>query len=485
MDHELQAGKNFAWMTIAQVVLRVLGMALFILMTYKIGEVGIGQYSFITSFVLFWFLISDFGSGTYLYREWSRGGVSEEKVARDFNISLTLRVIVNSLVFLVFVIFNYFSDNREILFPLTLFFITTFISVIVGLGDYYFQSINSFRKVANRQMIEKIVTVVLGALLLLIVPRLEMVFIAMFLGQAVCLVYYLFSIPFKFQLIFDKKRMKELVAFGIPFLLVVFFTSIYSRIDMVMLKYFGDFEAVGFYSTAYRFLDLGSIFVAGLLMPAIFPVLSSLYRESLEKFSAFFYKSLRIIFSYSLLVIVFFLFFSPFIISFFFADSFGPSILALRILILVLVFGSISVLFNNLLFIQGKEKKGLAIIVFSAGLNIVLNIFLIPRYSLYGAAAATVVAEIVNLFLLQYFSAWKKDWGLIIRMLVVTVFNGLAFFLLKLFGQLGNPIIGGLFFLLEVLLLYRTKLLRIDDLALFLNPLKNKFNNIFKTEEII
>jgi len=485
MDHELQAGKNFAWMTIAQIVLRILGMALFVLMTYKIGEVGIGQYSFITSFVLFWFLLSDFGSGTYLYREWSRGGVSEEKIARDFNISLTLRVVMNSLVFIAFVIFNYFSGNREILFPLILFFVTTFISVIVGLGDYYFQSVNSFRKVANRQMIEKIVTVVLGALLLLIFPRLEMVFIAMFLGQAVCFLYYIFSIPFKFKLVFDGKRMKELIAFGAPFLFVVFFTSIYSRIDMVMLKYFGDFEAVGFYSTAYRFLDLGSIFVAGLLMPAIFPVLSSLYRESIEKFTAFFYKSLRIIFSYSLLVIVFFLFFSPFIISLFFADSFGPSILALRILILVLVFGSISVLFNNVLFIQGKEKKGLAIIIFSSCLNIVLNIILIPRYSLYGAAVATVVAEIANLFLLQYFSAWQKDWGLIGRMSAVTILNGLVFVFLKISGQLGNPVIGTIVFLLDVLLLYKVKLIRMDDLALFINPLKNKFNNIFKTEEII
>jgi len=486
MDHELQAGKNIAWGAVSQLVLRVFGLVFFIFMTYRLKASGMGQYGFVTSFVLFWFIVSDFGAGGYLYREWSRGDKTVPEVEKDFNVVFTMRFFISLIVFIPFLIINYYI-NQELLLPLALFFAVTFFSIFISLADNYLQAISYFKYTTIRTIIEKITIVAVGGVLLLIWPRLEMVFIAMLAAQFVSLAYYAFSVlPFKFRLVFNPARTKELILKGLPFLLLTFLLSIYSRIDMVMLRYMSDFDAVGWYSAAYKFFDTVSILVAGLYLPSVFPILSSLYREDIkDKFVNFFYKSLRIIFSLSLLVTVFMIFYSPLLVSLFFPASFMPSVLSVRILALALILGALSLLFNNLLFIQNKEKTSLYIIIFSACLNILLNVILIPRYSLYGAAWATVLAEAVNLLLLQHYAKWHKDRHIIGKMTAMVVANAIIMLSLKAVGQLNNLFIGTAVILLNVLILYRIKLWTMDDLAMFFNPIRNKFNNIFKSEEII
>ncbi len=486
MDHELQAGKNIAWGAVSQIFLRIFGLVFFVYMTYRLQEAGMGQYGFVTSFVLFWFIVSDFGAGSYLYREWSRGDKKIPEIEKDFNIVFTLRFFISLIVFIPFLIINYYI-NREVLLPLVLFFITTFFAIFINLADSYLQAISFFKYTTIRTIIEKLTIVVVGGALLYIWPRLEMVFIAMLVAQFVSIAYYSYSVlPFKFRLLFDFARSKELIVKGIPFLLFTFFISIYARIDMVMLRYMADFSAVGWYSAAYKFLEMAGILAVSLYLPAVFPVLSSLYKSADKaKFAEFFYKSLRIVFSISLLATVAIIFYAPLLVSVFFPETFRPTVLALRILILVHILGTLSLLFNNLLFIQNKEKISLYIIIFSACLNIGLNFVLIPRYSLYGAAWATVIAEAVNLLLLQHFAVWEKDRKLIMRMSLVVLVDSLIMLALKFTGQLNNLYIGTAVILINIAALYMMKLWNMSDIALFINPIRQKFNNIFKSEETI
>jgi O-antigen/teichoic acid export membrane protein len=485
MDHELQAGKNIAWGAISQIVLRLFGLVFFVYMTYRLQETGMGQYGFVTSFVVFWFIISDFGAGSYLYREWAAGDKKIDEIEKDFNIVFTMRFFISLVVFIPFLIINYYS-NQGILLPLILFFIVSFFSSFTSLVDNYLTAISYFKYTTVRVIIEKLTIVVIGGILLFFWPRLEMVFVAMLAAQFVSLVYYYFSVlPFKFKLVFNLERTKVLALKGLPFLLLVLFSSIYYRVDMVMLRYIGNFDAVGWYGTAYKFVDFASMLAAGLYLSSVFPILSKLYKEEKDKFIDFFYKSFRIVFSLGLLGTIAIIFYSPVLIFWFFPDTFGPSVLALRILILVLVLGALSLLFNCLLFIQNKERTSLYIIIFSACLNIGLNFFLIPKYSLYGAAWATVIAEAINLFLLQHFAKWEKDRKIIIKIIVVVLANAAIMLSLKFIGQLNNLFIGTAVVLLNILALYKIKLWTMDDIAMFWNPIRNKFNTIFKSEEII
>lgn len=474
MDFEQQAGKNFAWLSIAQIGIRVLGAAFFIFLTYKLNDTGIGQYSFISSFVPFWFIVIDFGGGEYLYREWARGK-SKDSVEYDFFVLFTARLIITSAVFIAFAATNYFI-NRGVLLSLVLFYFSMFFAMFTHLAELYLQSVNAFKFVAFRQILEKVAAIVCGVILLLLWPRLEMVFVAILFSQIVSIGYYYFKVlPFRFRLVFNWQRTKELFIRGLPFLFIGIFVSLYARIDMVMLRYFGSFEAVGWYGTAYKFIDLAFLFPS-LFVASIFPIISSLYNNPAagEQFSQFFRKSLRILFSAGLMVAVFFIAFAPQIIAWFFPASFGPSALALRILIIGLALGYLSALFNSMLLVQKKEKIGLYIIIFCALLNIGLNFILIPKYSIYGAAWATVISELFNLFLLQHFLSWKKEKVVLGKMLFLVALNAALLGVLKFTGQINNIILDGLLLLTNLLILFTVKLLEIGDIKLFLRPIAEK-----------
>ena len=94
------------------------------------------------------------------------------------------------------------------------------------------------------------------------------------------------------------------------------------------------------------------------------------------------------------------------------------------------------------------------IILFGACLNILLNFFLIPKFSIYGAAWATVIAEVFNLYLLQHFVQWKADLGVVTKMVVFAAANvGLMVFL-KQYELLNVLWLGVAVFVINAVLLY-------------------------------
>jgi O-antigen/teichoic acid export membrane protein len=479
LDHNEQAGKNFAWLSIAQIGTRIFGAAFFIFLSYKLKEIGVGEYGFVSAFVPFWFLIVDFGGGGYIFREWTNGKKTYQQIKNDFHQLFTLRLIIVSLVAIPFLIVNYYS-NRQVLSSLILFYVSMFLAMFINLLDLYFQSQNMYRFLATRQIIEKIAAVLFGVLLLLIRPTVAMVFVAILISQIISIgYYYLNASPFGIKLAFNKTYAKEIFFKGMPFLFIGVFSSLYAKIDVTMLRYMTNFESVGYYSAAYKFIDFSFLF-ASLFVASVYPLLSPLWHDGqkMREFKDFFQKSFRILFSAGLMVALVLIVASPWLIKWFFPASFGPAVLALRILGISQVLSFISLLFSTLLIIEGREKIGLAIIVFGAVFNIILNIFLIPRFGLYGSAWATVIAETGNLFLLMRYTSWNKPAGLLAKTFLLAFSNTAIFFLLKFLGLTNNPYAGGGVLLTNLLILFTVKLLEKQDITLFINPFIVKFKSL-------
>jgi O-antigen/teichoic acid export membrane protein len=183
-------------------------------------------------------------------------------------------------------------------------------------------------------------------------------------------------------------------------------------------------------------------------------------------------------FSAGLIVALVLIIFAPLLVRFFYPNSFGPAVLALRILAIAQVLAFISLLFNTLLIIQRKERTGLALVIFGACLNIGLNFLLIPKFSLYGSAWATVIAELFNLFLLQYFTVWGKPKNMLANIVILTAVNTLIFFIFRRYGLTNNLLAGTAVLLTNLLILFTVKLLERQDIELFINPFIAKFKTL-------
>jgi O-antigen/teichoic acid export membrane protein len=102
---------------------------------------------------------------------------------------------------------------------------------------------------------------------------------------------------------------------------------------------------------------------------------------------------------------------------------------------------------NVLIGLQITKSSGLmgALIAFTALFNLGLNILLIPRYGIYGAAFSTLISQVVMFFLFYYVSQKKYPIPYEIRNIVWLIVAGI---LLYGFSLIGNswPVIPRLVF---------------------------------------
>jgi len=164
--------------------------------------------------------------------------------------------------------------------------------------------------------------------------------------------------------------------------------------DAVLLGFLSGPTTVGWYSAAYKPVTVA------LAMPltyfvGLFPALSSAFAVNKDEFRDIVSRSLRLATSLSIPLGVGGAMLAEPIIMLLFGPAYAQSVPVLRILVWSVVLVILRGTFQHALNAANLTAVDLRCAMVSAGLNVALNIALIPRYGMSGAASATVVAEIV------------------------------------------------------------------------------------------
>jgi O-antigen/teichoic acid export membrane protein len=170
--------------------------------------------------------------------------------------------------------------------------------------------------------------------------------------------------------------------------------TIYYRADFVMLSYMrGDIE-VGYYGAAYTIINTLLLF-AGTFSGSLLPRLSNLFVND----SAALARLYGVAFKYLLFVGIGAAFGAMIladpIMQFLFGEDYLPGGAALSILIWASALMFVNSLQGTLLVASDLRRQLVYLTGTAAGVNLLLNLFLIPAYGIRGAAAATVSAEII------------------------------------------------------------------------------------------
>lgn len=197
---------------------------------------------------------------------------------------------------------------------------------------------------------------------------------------------------------FDFDISKSLLSDSWPLILSGIIVMVYMRIDQIMLgSLLGD-VSVGLYSAAVRISEI-AYFIPIAIASSVYPSLikaketnNKLYKSRLKKL-----YSLMVLLSALIGIVTYFL--APFIIKILFGIEYIDSIGVLRIHIWAAIFVFIGVANNKTyMIIENYSKVFLFTSTFGAISNIVLNIYMIPRYGIFGAAYATLAAQAIAFF---------------------------------------------------------------------------------------
>ena len=190
---------------------------------------------------------------------------------------------------------------------------------------------------------------------------------------------------------FDFALLRQRVLEGVGFSLAASTTSIYNDIDKAMLSHYGMLAANGIYAMAYRVVDMSCTPMRA-LQSAAFPRFCQTGADGISHCMQLTKKLLGKTLPFGLLAAVC-MFISAPLLPYVVGPTFAPSVNALRWLCMLPVFRSLHLAAGDALTGAGYQRYRTGSQLIAAGVNFVLNLWLIPLHSWQGAAWASLVTD--------------------------------------------------------------------------------------------
>jgi len=393
--------KNTLWLIVGMGVNRALKAVLVIYVARMLGATEYGKFAFALAFVGLFSIIYDFGISMMIVREFSR------EPEQDFSSIISLRIILGLVAYAVMIIGSLIVTEdvtiRKIMFVLGLFcLIESFATIFYG----YFQAKQKMEYQTYAETFQTILALIVGFFILFRMPSGQNLSYGYFVSSAIALAVLLWFFNrkiFRLNIGRDKAVWRKFLLISWPMALTGLFGTICTSMDSIMMGHWNFITETGWYNAAYK-LVIVAMLPAGLISGSFFPVLSRFFKESKDKLQSLYDYHEKIMISLAIPLVVWSVFFAPRIIYMFYGSSFFPSVLAFQLLMVMVGFYFISRPLNDVLLASNQQKKVFLANFVGAMVNIILNLVLIPRYSLYGAAVSTIATYLTMFLLLFIFS---------------------------------------------------------------------------------
>lgn len=181
--------------------------------------------------------------------------------------------------------------------------------------------------------------------------------------------------------------------------------------DRYMIDLFYGKKKVGIYTTYSQFVNAIDVFIFSAIIMVIYPKLIKLFSYK-KAYIKLFKKFKQYILFASILLIVLTYLIAPILLVFLDKPSFLDNINTFNVLLIGVFFLTMSYAYHYDLYIKKKDTLLLKISLFSMSLNLILNLFLIPNYGIFGASLATMIAFLI-LFLLKLIYSTRKAYDCI------------------------------------------------------------------------
>lgn len=202
----------------------------------------------------------------------------------------------------------------------------------------------------------------------------------------------------------DKKYAFELIKKGIPLTFSSVAAILYMKIDQVFIVNMLGKESAGYYSAAVRLCE-GVFIISAIIVPSIFPNMVSLYKNNINKFDNFIGKFICLFLLFGSLIALFIWFFSDFIIVFIYGDEYKESINVLKWYCLSIPIVYLGDLFSRWIITTDNIILSLKRHVLGLSVNVTLNIILIPKYGISGAAMASFIGYLFAVIIFSVVSS--------------------------------------------------------------------------------
>lgn len=388
--------KNTSWL-MGERILRIF-VALFIgvWVARYLGTENFGILSSAQAFVGIFAALSSLGLNNILVRNLVKSSDNQELL---LGTSFWLQMFGSMILMLCLIVSIYLNDNEPI---------TNKIIIILGLLTFlnsfgviasYFQSIVKSKLIVIPSVIGLAVSSVLKVILILNeAPLIYFVYVLVFdvtfltAGQ---LFNYFKSGESVLGWKFSRKTAKDLLMDSWPLILSGIIISIYMKIDQVMIQEMLTNDLAGQYAAAVK-LSVAWYFVPSVICSSLFPAIVNAKMKSIKLYKTRLQRLYSLMVILALSVVIPTMYFSNWLVEITFGSEYylTAEVLSIHVLAGVFVFLGVA---NGKWFINENLQR-YSIICLGSGMvvNIVMNLILIPKYGILGAAYATLISHFIS-----------------------------------------------------------------------------------------
>ncbi len=390
--------RNTAWLLVAEFISRIGVFFVVVALANHLGDDAYGElvYGFAIANLLV--VIADFGLSTYIVKNLAR---DLSKTKETITSLLGIKLLLITITIILLMIVGTVLSNID------------FYVLLVGGSATIIMNARTFVEAffrAHQKMHFEAITKIIGGVLLGIVlgallfagADLNRIADGYLLAAIITLVIsfgvlYLAISPFSIG--FKWREYVTTLKEAWPFATTLAVNYLFNYMDSAMLGLFNQKTAVAWYTAAYKPIFFLTA-IAGMIITAFFPVISQQYAKgNLQLLKNTVQKLLKINTVIAIPMAVGGTFIAHKLIAILYHPEYAPAALAFQILIWSTAVIYCWAVFGNSLQACDKQKIYMRGFLWGALINTVLNISLIPTFSLYGAAIATLITQ---LFLLAF-----------------------------------------------------------------------------------
>lgn len=383
-------------LSLSEVLLKLSKLFIFVVIANLYSPETLGLYNYLVNFLLIFYVIGEFGLNTYITKEQSR---SEQFPSESLLIVGSFKVFLTLVSFL-FAYFIYIFIGQEEFY---LFFLVS----LLLMSDTILSLIYSFYRAKELFIYELLYKslqagsyLFVGILGLLVKQVGFQLFITILVFFNICLFIYAFyrfnGLKFNLHKKVSNTYLIIQVHFHniLPIFLATIFTTLYFRIDILMIENFMSLEQVGVYSVAFKLLE-GAMILPLMLGVVLFTKLSK-GRQNIKTDLIRHFIIGFVVFS------CFYLFIDE-VISILFNKSYLNSINIAKILSFSILIMSINTYLFNYFIANNKPYINVKISFLMLLSNLMLNYIFIPLYGLAAAAITTILTELFGMLFLFFY----------------------------------------------------------------------------------
>lgn len=392
---------NTSWLMVENFIRMGISFFVGIYVARYLGPDRLGVFSFSQSYTFLFLSFVNLGLDEIATREFVE---QEKKQFEIFGTVFLIKFFAAFLAFLAIWASLYFANNEPDINKYIIIIAVSFFFQPFTVIDFFFRAKVKSKYIVIVQLIQLGISSICKIVLVLNQASLIWFVAIIILDSVVSSIGFLSIFQLKeksfFSWKFNPKFAKKLLTDSWPMILSGVVISIYMKIDQIMIKKIMDSRSVGNYAIAVKLSEIWYV-LAGIISNSLFPSIIKSKLVSNEHYINRIQKLYDLMVILSVFIALPVSFFSKQIVLFLYGLDFSRGGAVLGIYIWASIFVFLGVASSKWFISENNQKFLFKRTLLGAVINIFLNLFLIPRYGIQGAAFATLISH----FIITYVSS--------------------------------------------------------------------------------